>query len=185
MKARPQDTTKIADQPQREQYEGQILICVHALLAELQCYKRKEELTFALTRLYRELWDYLVPHGLQLKYSPELSAMIFTVLFYQDMIAHKIGDDMLAEIRRCIRDNEHHPARQPLILFHIQLTTRVANGWASDNRISVDDYRLALRDLHRVVFDDNDQNLDTTLAYFSMGHDELGAGQQSGAVSLS
>lgn len=169
----------MSDVARKDRYENEILIGLHALLADAEDLRRKNLITPTLKRLYRDLWEYLIEHGLKLRYSPELSALIFAVLFYQDVIAHKLNDDVLAEIRRCIRENEHDPARLPRILLRLEMTTIVADAWARGNRISADDFALAVRDIHRVVFDDNDATLEATLAYFIEGVERIHSGLTS------
>ena len=96
------------------------------------------------------------------------------MIFYQDMIKNQATDDDLTAMRRCILGNLYDDEERPAIIFKIELTTLVANGW-TNSEIDGDKFVLALRDIHRAIFDGNDDHLNDTVAYFIDGANRIKA----------
>lgn len=124
--------------------------------------------------MYAEHWSNIVEEGAQLGTPAELTALIIAVLFYQDMIINKASDEDLETKRKCILEKIYDDEIRPVIMFKIELTTLIAGSWA-DYEIDGDKFTRAIRDIHRAIFDGDDEHLDDTVQYFINGANRIRA----------
>ena len=99
---------------------------------------------------------------------PELTAVALAVIFYQDMLVNHTTLEDMKLIRQCILAKIYDPEIRPTIMFRIELFTNVGGNWAG-NGIDEDWFFVGLRDIHRTIFDGDDEHLDETIAYFING----------------
>jgi len=125
-----------------------------------------------LGQLYESHWAGIVNEGIASGISAETAALVLAVTFYQDTIKNQATTEDVETIRRCILDKDHDDNHRPAIMFRMELSMAVANGWAG-KKIGRDHFALALRDLHRAIFDGNDDHLDDTATYLIEGGDRL------------
>lgn len=158
----------------RERYEKDVIVSLHALFGDITGVKREQMIAPKLKDLYRAHWDGVIEEAIALNNAPELTALVLAVIFYQDMIKNQASEDDLATMRRCILENRYDDEKRPAIMFKIEFTTMVANGWTS-REIDGDKFALALRDVHRAIFDGDDEHLNDTITYFIEGANRIKA----------
>jgi hypothetical protein len=144
------------------------------LFGDITGVKREQLIAQKLKDSYRKYWDGAMEEGVTLSHAAELTALVLAVIFYQDMIKNHVSEEDLAIMRRCIFDNLHDDELRPAIMFRIELTTLVANGWIN-SEIDGYDFALALRDIHRAIFNGDDEHLDKTIGYFIEGANRIKA----------
>jgi len=148
------------------------MYALHILFGDVDGVGDDQMIAPKLPRLYESHWAGIVDGGIASGIPAETAALVLAVFFYQDTIKNHATTEDVETMRRCILDKDHDDHHRPAIMFRMELSMAVANGWAG-NKIGRDHFVLALRDLHRAIFDGNDDHLDDTVTYLIEGGDRL------------
>ena len=116
--------------------------------------------------MYPDWWQAKLDDELE---PPELAALILVVHFYEDMINNYCSSEDMETIKNSILEDTHDFENQPLLLFKITFTCLIARSWFQDEIIGRDAWGVAMRDVHRAIFDGDDEHLEKTMAFFIEG----------------
>ena len=152
----------------KERYEREVEVSLHALFGDISGMPDKGFVAPKIKQLYEDHWDGVIKEGVELGNSPELTAFILAVIFYQDMINNQSTANDIKTIRKFILENNYDDEARPVIMFKIEFTIMVAVGWVDEDK-----FVLALRDIHRAIFDGDDEHLEETIAYFIDGGNRI------------
>ena len=167
----------------KERYEGKVEGALIALLADFGNDADNTNLLKKIKKIYSEHWDGIICEGIELKQSPELTALMICVIFYQDMLRNHISEKDICNIRKYIIENINVSEDEPTIIFKMKMTALLANSWAG-NEITEDNFVLAIRDIHRAIFDGDDEYLEDTMTYLIEGANQIKAQMRQGIPSL-
>ena len=156
----------------KERYEQEVEESLHALFGDISGMPDEGFVAPKIKQLYADHWDGVIKEMVELGNSPELTAFVLAVIFFQDMINNHLTADDIETIRKVILEKNHDPEARPLIMFKIELTTIVAGSWV-DKELDGDKFCLGLRDIHRAIFDGDDEHLEETIAYFIDGGNRI------------
>ncbi len=149
----------------KERYEREVEESLHALFGDISGMPDEGFVAPKIKRLYEDHWDGVIKEGVELGNSPELTAFILAVIFYQDMINNHSTADDIETIRKFILEKNYDDEARPPIMFKIEFTTMVAGNWF-DEELLGDNFFFGLRDIHRAIFDGDDEHVEETIAYF-------------------
>lgn len=156
----------------KERYEREVEVSLHAMFLDIDGVPDKDMVAPKIKQMYKDYWDGVIKEGVELGNSPELTAFTLAMIFYQDMINnHAIADDV-EKIRNIILEKNYNDEARPVIMFKLEVTTAVASGWF-DEELDGDKFVLGLRDIHRAIFDGDDEHLNETIAYFIDGGNRI------------
>jgi hypothetical protein len=147
---------------QKERYESKVEVCLIALLADAWRTEADQVIPL-LKKKYSEHWDGVLQEGIELRNSPETSALTITVNFYTDCITNLTTPKVILKIRQAIINDEMIVPND--LLFRMKVTFALASQWAS-KEISKDKLINSIRDIHRSIFNDDDKLFKNTLGYF-------------------
>lgn len=156
----------------RERYEREVFAMVHALFGEYDGGEQEPFFAPLLRKAYATQWDRIIKEHADASVSAQLTALALAVIFHQDLITNHTSAEDLAAMRRCIVEGLYDEKTRPEIIARIEFTTMVANGW-TQGIIEGKDFALALRDIHRAIFHNNDDHVDQTFDYFIEGANRL------------
>ncbi len=148
----------------KERYEREVVVSLHALFADIGDLPKEGFVAPKIKQWWEDRWDGMIKEEFESGKSPELTAFILAVIFYQDMINNYLTADDIETIRKFILENNYDDEARPVIMFKIEFTTTVAGGW-----VDLDLLVLGLRDIHRAIFDGDDEHLEETITYFIDG----------------
>jgi len=166
----------------KERYERKVEVALIALLADFVKDTDNISLLKGIKEIYSEHWDGVIEEGIELKNSPELTALMICVIFYQDMLRNHCSKNDIEYIRKCIIEDINDSDDEPSIVFKMKMTVLLANGWAG-KEITQDQCALAIRDIHRAIFDGDDEYLDDTVTYLIEGVNRIKAQVRQGIPS--
>jgi hypothetical protein len=148
-----------------KKYEHKIIVFLHALFGETNANDEDREtwVTPKIKEVIGPNWVAILESSIESGNSPEATALAIAVTFYQ-IILNNTNVTELVKMRKCILERNYSDS--PLIFVKIIFTDLVANGWASGNEKHENLYTLALRDIHRAIFDGSDEYLNETIYYF-------------------
>ena len=149
----------------KERYERKVEVLFHALFGDISGMPDEDFVAPKIRQLYEDHWDGVIKEGFELGNSAELTAFIVAVIFYQDIINNHLTADEIETIRKFILEKNYDDEARPVIMSTIEWTTIVAGGW-SDEELDEDKFSLGLRDIHRAIFDGDDEHLEETITYF-------------------
>jgi len=156
----------------KERYEKRVIILLHAFFGDITGVEPETMIAPKIKELYREHWDGVIEEGVSLGNSPEQTAIVLTTIFYKDMFINQISAQETQNIRSYILDKVYENENLPNIIYRILITTLVANGMTG-REISTDIFALFLRDIHRAIFDGDDERLNCTVEYFVEGSNQI------------
>ena len=154
------------------QYEKNVEACIRALLADISTNSSNPSMFKGIKTRYAENWGDIIKENFELKNSPELTALIVSVIFLQDMLYNDITYEQKEEIQKCIIDKIYDDDIRPHILFIMEFLVMLSHSWIK-KEIKEDHYFLAIRDLHRAIFEGDDAHLDETEQYLVDGANRL------------
>ncbi len=149
----------------KERYEREVEESLHALFGDISGMPDEGFVAPKIKQLYEDHWDGVIKEGVELGNSPELTAFVLAVTFYEDMINNHSTADDIETIRKFIHEKNYDDEARPLIMFKIEFTSRVAGNWF-DEELLGDTFFLGLREIHRAIFDGDDEHVEETIAYF-------------------
>ena len=149
----------------KERYEWEVEESLHALFGDISGMPDEGFVAPKIKQLYEDHWDGVIKEGVELGNSPELTAFVLAVIFYEDMINNHSTADDIETIRKFIHEKNYDDEARPLIMFKIEFTSRVAGNWF-DEELLGDTFFLGLREIHRAIFDGDDEHVEETIAYF-------------------
>lgn len=156
----------------KERYEQNVEVSLHSLFGDIGDTPKEDMIAPKIKQMYQEHWDGVIEEGIELSNPPELTASVLAVIFYQDMLNNHSTPEDVNLIRQCILENNYDDEVRPAIMFKIELFNVMAGGWAG-KEIDEDWYVLGLRDIHRAIFDGDDEHLNETMNYFINGATRL------------
>ncbi len=149
----------------KERYEQEVEESLHALFGDISGMPDEGFVAPKIKQLYEDHWDGVIKEGVELGNSPELTAFVLAVIFYEDMINNHSTADDIETIRKFILEKNYDDEARPLIMFKIEFTSMVAGNWF-DEELLGDTFFLGLREIHRAIFDGDDEHVEETIAYF-------------------
>ncbi len=149
----------------KERYEQEVEESLHALFGDISGMPDEGFVAPKIKQLYEDHWDGVIKEGVELGNSPKLTAFVLAVIFYEDMINNHSTADDIETIRKFILEKNYDDEARPLIMFKIEFTTMVAGSWF-DEKSEGEKFFLGLREIHRAIFDGDDEHVEETIAYF-------------------
>ena len=128
-----------------------------------------EELVAGIKLRYAQHWQGIIREGLELGNSADFTAAAVTSIFYRDMIATEIAQDLLVEAREAILN--HNYDSESGLITRLTFSTVFISSLAA--KLSQDQKALWLRDIHRAIFADDDLHVDDTIKYLLGRADRL------------
>ncbi len=101
----------------KERYEREVVVLLHALFADIGSVPKEDLIAPKLKQLWGDNWDGMIKEEFESGKSPELTAFILAVIFYQDMINNHSTADDIETIRKFILENNYDDEARPVIMF--------------------------------------------------------------------
>ena len=156
----------------KERYEREVVASLHALFGDISGMPDEGFIAPKIKQLYEDNWDGVIKEGVELGNSPELTAFALAVILYQDMINNHLTPYDIETIRKVILEKNYDAEERPFIMFKIEFTIMVAGSWV-DKELDGDKFCLGLRDIHKAIFDGDDEYVEETFAYFIDGGNRI------------
>ena len=146
----------------KERYEWEVEESLHVLFDDISGMPDEGFVAPKIKQLYEDHWDGVIKEGVELGNSPKLTAFVLAVNIYEDMINNHSTADDIETIRKFILEKNYDDEARPVIMFKIEFTSAVASGWF-DKELDGDWFCIGLRDIHRAIFDGDDEHVEEPL----------------------